>query len=1750
MPQYDAGSAAIKVTPSFRDFTKEVRAELSRYDFHLDINIGADTRVAAAEIELLRRAARENVTMRVDANTDPAAAQIARMRASARRPVTIRPEIDRAAANQVSNDAQKTAKQLKADLDKALGGLRSAAGINLKVLGVIGAAGAIAQLAAITDAAGKASRAVGLIPAISFAGLAGVAGLATGLSGITGAFKAATAASKDSADAVSAQRDSVAAVAEAEYQLDQANRSAVSSQRALSDVYKDASRSLRDMNDNLVDQKFATQDAALSVQEAAQRLQKVQFDPTADSTQRARARLSYDEAVQRLKEQQQKTQDLQQDTAVANQKGVEGSDQVTDAKQRINDALHAQTRAELELAKARETGSKGTASQTALDQAMAKLSPNAKELVTDIRALGPAWTEARKASQDALTNGMGPAVTNLAAVQLPNLRDGLVGVNTAINGGLRASIASLASDTNRADFKTSLDNTAQGFANAAKGAGPFTDAMTKLITVGTTFLPGFGTAVDHAAERFNNLIQRTAADGSLKKWLQDGVTATTQLAETIGHIGSSIASVFRAAGDDGNSLKRIEDLTDKMSKFLKSTEGQNDLKSFFGEARADMDRLKPVLANLPSILHSVYEGFQTWAGIALPFLKAAGDFLSEHPTLVRNVVVAYLAFKTIAPIVNLVTFAVQRTRLEMAALQASVGFSSGTMQAGFRSVAGLMTGVGLALAAVSVAAIGMSGEYSKASRQSDILNGRSRELAVTQREMAKAFQESNGAISGDVLSSMSAQIDKVTADAERLAETMPGAFSVFTGGAADIKGWFSGQAQAGTDAVHAQEDVAEAAARTRDSFKELGLSSSEMAKLVSGSNGQFNDLIDRLHATANGGADAEAEVRKLRQELLHTQQLAKDSTPGFFALTTAVETLSNSASSASDRLNAMKTALDILAGKPLAAQDALAKYNEQVRETTRLAQEWDQSQGSGSQLFSNGQVDTTTANGKRLFDALNDIRDRTLNAAVAGNELDPILAKNGEQFQILANAVGLTKEQIMQMAASVGYLPTDIRMLASLEGATDVTQKLVVIADLLTRNREGVVIPATALTKEARDELARLKVTIEEIPGTDEVRIVAKTEQALADLQAFAATKLPDMSAKVNVKWDFEHLDLKSEAVKALNSDVANIESRWNRADGGIVQAGDAAIANRPINQWAEAGPEAYIPLSAGKRDGAVPIWLEAGRRLGMVTPRADGGIVESMNSVVAAKFPALQLTSGLRYTDNGYHSVGKAADFSNGSDDTPEMQGLAQYIATNFPQSLELIHQPFGHNIKDGRDVGDGLGVYGASTMGEHRSHVHWAVASPVTASNAAPATASATPGANTSTVGSAPVLSPQAALPGRQSDQQLQILSGQASVDSANSERNAVYANSASTDQDRLAADLKYQQAQNSLESTQKSNKSDTSALSLQGIFSKAGGILANGILGFFGLENSILSDSNVYNRALNTTVDFYGKQNSQLGGGYGYQPKNLPGVATTLTPQSSGTDLTTTIPGAGPVTGAPLNPDLGTLGGLAVTVPGRGSNGAGAAQWKPLALQALQREGFSTGQVDIMLAQIQSESGGDANISQQITDVNGTGDAAGVGLLQVIPSTFAAFRDPSLPNDRRDPAANMAAALRYYKSRYGTDLSTQWGQGHGYADGGWVEGIGGSRGDGIRAPWVSPGEFVVNAYDAARHGSTLEAINSSTWSPARIDSSALNVNAQAAGSRGGHDFSTTIVEPRLANVNDLVDLAERQAQMKAIGLSAALP
>lgn len=1783
MPQFDAGTAALRIKPSFRGFVEETRSKLQEMDFSVDVRMGIDTATARTELEEFRRVARENVTFHVDANTRVAADEIALLRREASRNATMRIEANTAAAMAEIEALREAARRnsgtltprvngtsARSDASKIAGELKSVLTLQGKVLGIVGAAGAVSDLLAIAGAAAKASHALALIPAVGFGGLAGIGSVAAGAHGISGAFKAFSEKSSNSASDAGEAIDKANAVSEAQYSVEQADRAATTAQKELNESYKDAGRELRDLNDQLQDQKLSTEDAALGVEEAAKRLAQVQHDPSADADTRKRADLSYRQAVQRLKEQQEKTSDLSRDTAEANAKGIEGSDKVTAAKQKVTDATHAQAKAQEDLAKAIRDQAKGSSGDQALAKAMDKLSPNAKELVNDVHALGPAWKDAQQAGQDALTNGLGASITTLAKQQLPNLKTGMVGINTAINSGLRASIAELSSETNKADFKTSLGNVAVGFSNAAKGAAPLTDALTKLVTVGTDFLPKAGSDFAKFAAEFNKKIQIGAANGSLKAWIQEGIDAAKTFLGIIRDAGSVVASVFRAADADGVS-KSLKSASDNFAGFLKSAQGQSKLRDFFTEARQDLDKIKPVLADLPGLLSGVYQGFQTWSAIAMPFLKAAGDLLSAHPTLVAGAVAAYVGFKTVKPLVDGASFALDT----LAARAGSTGATGlGRFKAAGSGLLGLLGSpwtIGLAVAGTAVLSF-----MDVADKGRDALSRFREQVAQTaedNRTITRALQSSGGSLDTGVLDAQSQAVKDLRDQWKQNANDIPGLKDKASASLMGALGSPFGIGSGAADATALRETVGRDSQAAADALDRLGLSNDQLVAKINGDKGGFDTMIGQLKGMGGGGADAASKLEGLRG----TWGL---NAAAIRPVADAIANLGDKNRDAATAIDAATNALERQQKNALTLEDAQLRVNEALGTLHDNA-----TSAQGAVIGADGSVDTMTKSGQALYRLLNDqlrpaweqATTATYNHAIQSGKT----AKEAEQAaKEQSDAIKNSASQAIQ---SMGYSQTQADTLLThynqLAGdwkanftldtspAEAAVNKFKKTLDNLQNNGKGIPF---FLQLDAANSGALPSSYYPQVVQNETPQQVQANDQGAKDQPQAPATDQPKPQKSDLLPWLL--------GTHSTGGQLPTSGPGTSTRDGflGISSAG-MPIARVDAGEWiinrdssVKYGKElaainaGTFPSLKGFKDGGV-----AGDD--SQQPAGDGQQTGDDNtddtkkddkkkttSHVASLISYAQTADGHAYGGawdcSGFQS--KLANVSVGQDaDTGRFSTANEgsYLSAlgfkdgvgnsstfrigwvNNPNMASGGHTagtlPNGVNVESGgatsKVMYGGLAIGAADNMFTNRSYLVMDSAG----GTGAYQPGQSTPGATTYNPSTSTVTNPQAALPGRVSDTQISIEEDKAAVDTANSERNAVYANPASTDADKHAADRKYQKAQNALESAQK--KDDDSSLSLNGIFSKAGGYIADALLSGLGLEKSILGKENIYNKAAVSIFDHY--KDSSATGGYSYTPQNLPTVVTTSTPQS---DAPVSDPA---LVDQPPESDSTTIG--------KASHAAAVEKWRPVFKSVLSGLGKPASWLEPGLSQMESESGGDDHAIND-HDSDGQGGIQTVkGLMQMRDDTYAAYRSAQYGGGIFNGASNIAASILYTAARYG-DATTVWGQGHGYADGGsivdgLIRGAGGGRGDGVPI-WASPNEFVVNAYDAVRNQDALEAINAGRWSPVNLDPSQLRSSSQTTNTGPTHN---TTVNARVADVRDLADLVERQAHIKSMGQLAAI-
>lgn len=1711
---FEVGNGVLKMVPGFDEFvpklkaglesineelTVKVNADLSRLrrelrsetqvlerSSEIRVRVGANTLAGARQLQEWRRREQANsVDQDVDVDTGRGSARLAEWRASEEgRAVRQRVEVDRASLETASSQVSSHSRSMSRNMM-----------LKLSIAGLVGSIGLFGQLAAsASTAAGeilKAGQALAALPAVGFAGLAGAATVAVGATGFKDYFSAATSKTANPVTAGKQQASALNAVENAQYGLRDA-------QKKLNEAQREGARNLRDLNNEFLDQKLAVEDASLSVEEAQQRLNEVLNDPTADSTTRKRADLSYRQAMQRLTEQQNKTQDMQADTDRANAAGVQGS-------QEVLDAVRAVTVAQQQLNEAQtQVGAAG--GQDKIAAALAKLSPNARSTVESIRALGPAWKDLRMQVQDNLFERVGGTITELADKQLPNLKTGLSGIATEMNIGLRSSLGYLSSAKAQADFSTSLENTRLGFAGLARAAAPATMAVTQLITTGSAFLPRFGDAIDDAAGKFNNFIARKANSGELYDFIDEGIDKSKLLGTSIVNVAQAFGSVFRAASVGSSGLQGFADLTDRLEKFLGSVRGQDILTTYFANARAEFAQWKPVFEQIPPILKAVVDGTQAWARILTPFLSAAGDLINDHTGLVKAAVIAYLGFKTVGPILA----GVQAGMARLAATQAGVAASArasiaasaaagaagasaverqaaGTLAASGRMTQLRAAGAGalgilgnpwiLGMAAAGAATVGFISSIDEANEVQRNYANRAVQVQEANAQTVKALRDSGGAVNENVLDAQSQRVEQFKRQLSDVSKEAPGFWDKIVGTTVSAFG------------VDTKLDFREGMANQADAIKaameKTGLTNDQFAAGITGTDEKFQEFFNTLDDGKPGISNFQRTVSDLRFEFEQNQKSATEQ------IAESYRNLGKDAGSAADDIDKLTNAIaaqdkqkNAVDNARLGAAQSLANLTQGVDDV------------SGIRLDSTGSIDLSN---------FNDTSAQALVQNLQGAQVGYSKAVAGAKAWAEQNK--LSQQQISEAVQKAS------------DDFTNATRQ-----QLINLGLPGPLVDAL---------LAKYNL----VPGQ-------KTTK-------FEATGIDEATSKVNLYKNAiagVRTDLSTKFVIDLvkgNVSTTNIPNNSNTGSPGIDLLG--TLSGRATGGFLPTtgpGTDRTDGILAMTASGQPVAMVDGGEHItrrdmsqkysreltainnGTFPKFAGGGVLPSgsygMQSDGSGAFPDWVNALGTQYAVKPSTYAGHQTSDRNEAGYAPNPQGLNRGIdwggtvpaMQTFAEAMfqrapsdTAIEQIIWQNPTTGQKIGwhgrspDTDGSYYASDYPGHQNHVHLRVSSQIGQQAVNPGVDPAT-GAlnNTTTTISQQVTYAQAPLPGVMSEDEINKLQGQASVDSANQERNKVYADPASTAADKQAADLKYFQAQNSLQAQSKNKDSDASKLSVTGMFEKAGGILGNAVLGFFGLENSILAEGNVYNKAINDSVDAYnkyGKPTAQ-GGGYAYTPKNNPAVVTSTisTPSPAGT----AIPSAGSAAAGTAT----TSGG--VPVPAYNPAG-GVEQWRPTFAAVLQALGQPASLLGPGLAQMQTESGGNPK-AINMTDSNAAKGTPSKGLMQVIDPTFAAYRAPQFPNDIWEPSANIAAAIQYGVKTY-PDLQSRWGSGVGYANGGKIKGPGGPKADQVPI-WASNDEFMVNAASAKAAGPLLDAINSNPSTAGSLSQGLIDTVA-GAGSLG---------------------------------------
>jgi hypothetical protein len=387
----------------------------------------------------------------------------------------------------------------------------------------------------------------------------------------------------------------------------------IESKKKVTDAQTELTKAIEEGNEELQQLGFDAEDAALAEKKAALELEKAREtlqraqDLPPNSRARKEAELAYAQAELGLRKAKDANADLAAEQLRLSKTGVDGTQVVIDANEKLNDAKFAQAeleanrlkevrdglraekdatldlkRANEDLAKAQKGGEGGA------DDPLAGLTESQKTFAKFISSLKPKVEELKEAAAGAFLPKLQQGIELVADKGFPVIKQGVTEVGDAL-GDASISIAEAITEAG----------------NLKDLATVFTDSATNIRTLGDIVGNVYGiilstlVALQPVTERFLGFLEKVTKDFETSLDTEEGKKKLEDFFNTAGDVAAEIGQVFKEAfgslgviikanvgpGTGGQELLDwLETSLKDFKEFGKTVEGQDQLKKFFKDS--------------------------------------------------------------------------------------------------------------------------------------------------------------------------------------------------------------------------------------------------------------------------------------------------------------------------------------------------------------------------------------------------------------------------------------------------------------------------------------------------------------------------------------------------------------------------------------------------------------------------------------------------------------------------------------------------------------------------------------------------------------------------------------------------------------------------------------------------------------------------------------------------------------------------------------------------------------------------------------------------------------------------------------------------------------------------------------------------------------------------------------------------------------------------------------------------------------
>ena len=286
---------------------------------------------------------------------------------------------------------------------------------------------------------------------------------------------------------------------------------------------------------------------------------------------------------------------------------------------------------------------KGSGDPAKFAAALSALGTNAQAVFSAIDHLAPAFGRLKSGIEQTLFTDLGNVLDRLGTKYLPSLEYGLTGIAKGFNLAARGVGGFLGQADSIQMVTRILDDTGAAALNLSDTMPHVVAAFLTLADVGSDYLPGGADAINAAAEKFDEFIQRLASTGKLDEIIETGIAAVGNLVDVLKEAGRIVGGIFGAAADvQGGALGSLANLLGEIADQIARPEFQRGLSEVFGALSESSDELGGVLPAVADALIALAPAFANLIN------GAAGSFADVLQDVASVVTV-------LAPLLNVLT---------------------------------------------------------------------------------------------------------------------------------------------------------------------------------------------------------------------------------------------------------------------------------------------------------------------------------------------------------------------------------------------------------------------------------------------------------------------------------------------------------------------------------------------------------------------------------------------------------------------------------------------------------------------------------------------------------------------------------------------------------------------------------------------------------------------------------------------------------------------------------------------------------------------------------------------------------------------------------------------------------------------------------------------------------------------------------------------------------------------------------------